>query len=71
MPRRREVEKRNIDPDPKYNDRLVSKLINVVMSSGKKAVAEQIVYGAFEIIEQRNKEEPIKVFKRAKALTLN
>lgn len=65
MPRRREVEKRNIDPDPKYNDRLVSKLINVVMTSGKKAVAEQIVYGAFDIIEQRNKEEPIKVFKRA------
>lgn len=65
MPRRREVEKRNIDPDPKYNDRLVSKLINVVMTSGKKAVAEQIVYGAFDIIEQRNKEEPIKVFKKA------
>ncbi len=41
MPRRREVEKRNIDPDPKFNDRLVTKLINVVMQDGKKAVAEQ------------------------------
>lgn len=65
MPRRREVEKRNINPDPKYNDRLVSKLINVVMCDGKKSVAEQIVYGAFDIIEKQNSEEPIKVFKKA------
>ncbi len=65
MPRRREVEKRNIDPDPKYNDRLVTKLVNVVMQDGKKAVAERIVYGAFQIIEERNKEEPIKAFKKA------
>lgn len=65
MPRRREVEKRNIDPDPKYNDRLVTKLVNVVMQDGKKAVAESIVYGAFQIIEERNKEEPIKAFKKA------
>ena len=65
MPRRREVEKRNIDPDPKYNDRLVTKLINIVMVDGKKAVAEQIVYGAFSLIENRNKEEPVKVFKKA------
>ncbi len=65
MPRRRVVEKRNIDPDPKFNDRLVTKLINVVMRDGKKAVAEQIVYGAFQLIEDRNKEEPIKVFKKA------
>lgn len=65
MPRRREVAKRNIDPDPKFNDRLVTKLINVVMEDGKKAVAEQIVYGAFSIIEDRNKEEPLKVFKKA------
>ena len=57
MPRRRVVEKRNIDPDPKFNDRLVTKLINVVMSDGKKAVAEQIVYGAFSLIEEENKEE--------------
>jgi small subunit ribosomal protein S7 len=65
MPRRKEVEKRNIDPDPKYNDRLVTKLINIVMVDGKKAVAEQIVYGAFSLIENRNKEEPVKVFKKA------
>ncbi|MCA9507496.1 MAG: 30S ribosomal protein S7 [Myxococcales bacterium] len=65
MPRRREVEKRNIDPDPKFNDRLVTKLINVVMKDGKKSVAEHIVYGAFQIIEDKNKEEPLKVFKKA------
>lgn len=65
MPRRRVVEKRNIDPDPKFNDRLVTKLINVVMKDGKKSIAEQIVYGAFQLIEDRNKEEPIKVFKKA------
>ncbi|HXW60074.1 MAG TPA: 30S ribosomal protein S7 [Myxococcota bacterium] len=65
MPRRREVEKRNIDPDPKFNDRLVTKLINVVMTQGKKSIAEQIVYGAFDLIEARHKEEPIKVFKKA------
>ena len=65
MPRRREVEKRSINPDPKFNDRLVSKLINVVMCDGKKSVAEQIVYGAFTLIEKQNSEEPIKVFKKA------
>lgn len=65
MPRRRVVEKRTIDPDPKFNDRLVTKLINTVMCDGKKAVAEDIVYGAFALIEDRNKEEPLKVFKKA------
>lgn len=65
MPRRREVEKRVIDPDPKFNDRLVTKLINVVMTQGKKSIAEHIVYGAFDVIEDRNKEEPLKVFKKA------
>ena len=50
MPRRREVPKRNIDPDPKFGDRLVSKFMNVVMTSGKKSVAESIVYGAFDLV---------------------
>lgn len=65
MPRRREVEKRVIDPDPKFHDRLVTKFINTVMRDGKKAVAEHIVYGAFDLVEDRAKEEPIKVFKKA------
>lgn len=65
MPRRREVPKRHVDPDPKYGDRLVSKFMNIVMVSGKKAVAEDIVYGAFTSIEEKLKEDPIKVFKKA------
>jgi small subunit ribosomal protein S7 len=65
MPRRREVEKRVIQPDPKFNDRLVTKFINTVMRDGKKSVAEKIVYEAFDLVEERSKEEPIKVFKKA------
>ena len=59
MPRRREVAKRVILPDPKYNDRLVAKFMNVVMLSGKKSTAEQIVYGAFDLIQQRSGDEPV------------
>ena len=65
MPRRREVPKRKIHPDPIYGDRLVSKLINVIMSDGKKATAEGIVYGALRKVEDKAGEDPIKVFKRA------
>ena len=65
MPRRREVPKRRIVPDPKFGDAVVSKFINKIMLKGKKAVAEQVVYGAFDIIEERTREEPVKVFKRA------
>lgn len=65
MPRRRDVPKRVIHPDPKFGDRLVSKFVNVVMVGGKKSVAEGIIYGAFSLVEERMKEDPIKVFKRA------
>jgi small subunit ribosomal protein S7 len=65
MPRRREVPKRKIQPDPQFGERLVAKFMNSLMLSGKKAVAEQIVYGAFELIERRAKEEPLRVFKKA------
>ncbi len=65
MPRRREVPKRKILPDPKYRDRLVAKFMNVVMRSGKKSTAESIVYGAFEIIQTRFKEDPLEVFRKA------
>ncbi len=65
MPRRREVAKRVILPDPKYNDRLVAKFMNAIMLDGKKSVAEGIVYGAFDIISQRSGDEPIEVFKKA------
>jgi small subunit ribosomal protein S7 len=65
MPRRREVAKRVILPDPKYHDRLVAKFINGLMLDGKKSTAEQIVYGAFDLIKSRSGDEPVEVFKKA------
>ena len=65
MPRRREVPKRKVLPDPLYNDQLVTKFMNCVMLDGKKAIAEKIVYGAFEIIRERTREEPLKIFHKA------
>jgi small subunit ribosomal protein S7 len=65
MPRRREVPKRKILPDPKYSDRMVAKFCNVVMRDGKKSTAEHIVYGAFDVIGNRYKEDPIEVFRKA------
>ena len=65
MPRRREVPKRIILPDPKYKDIDVSKFVNVVMLHGKKAVAEGIVYGAFSFIEKNAKKDPMEVFQLA------
>ena len=65
MPRRREVPKRKVIPDPKFHDRLVTKFVNVVMLDGKKAVSERIIYDAFDIVEQRAGEDPVKIFKRA------
>jgi small subunit ribosomal protein S7 len=65
MPRRREVAKRVILPDPKYNDRLVAKFMNAIMLDGKKSVAESIVYGAFEIVGERSGEEALVLFKKA------
>lgn len=65
MPRRRVVEKRKLLPDPKFQDRLVSKLINDLMSDGKKSTAERIAYGALDIIQQRTNDDPVKVFKKA------
>jgi small subunit ribosomal protein S7 len=65
MPRRREVPKRRIIPDPKYKDKLVSKFTNTLMFDGKKAVAEGILYGAFDVIAERFKEDPVEVFRKA------
>ena len=65
MPRKREVPKRHIDPDPKYHDTLVAKFVNVLMYDGKKSTAEKIIYHAFEAIEQRTGEDPVRVFKKA------
>jgi small subunit ribosomal protein S7 len=65
MPRRREVPKRKINKDPKFHDWLVAKFTNCLMYEGKKAIAETIVYDAFDLIENRINEDPLKVFKKA------
>jgi len=62
MPRRREVPKRDILPDPKFGSVEVSKFINAVMQSGKKSVAERIVYGAFDIVNKKSGKDPLEVF---------
>lgn len=63
--RRRRAEKRQIQLDPKYNSALVTKLINMVMSKGKKSIAENIVYSAFESIEKKAGKSALEVFKKA------
>jgi small subunit ribosomal protein S7 len=71
MPRKGEVPKRIIETDPRYTEeapelrRRVTKFINTVMVEGKKSIAELIVYGAFDIVAQRAKEDPVKLFERA------
>lgn len=65
MPRRREVPKREILPDPLYNSQLVTKFVNVIMRDGKRATAERILYDALEEIRGRIEDDPMKVFKRA------
>jgi small subunit ribosomal protein S7 len=65
MPRRRVVEKRDVLPDPKYNSKVVTKFLNIIMTGGKKAVAEQVCYGAFDILKNKTGNDPLKVFKTA------
>ena len=65
MPRRREVPKRDVLPDPKYGSKLVAKFINNVMRKGKRSVAEQTLYGSFDIIAERTKQDPLEIFEKA------
>jgi small subunit ribosomal protein S7 len=65
MPRRAAAQRREVLPDPVYNNRLVTQLINKVLLDGKKSVAERIVYGAFDIVEQKMGQDPLSVFKKA------
>jgi small subunit ribosomal protein S7 len=65
MPRRREIPKRELVPDPVFSSPLVTKFINTVMHDGKKSVAERIVYGGLEIVRERTGDDPLKVFKKA------
>jgi small subunit ribosomal protein S7 len=65
MPRRREVPKREILPDPKFSSQEVAKFINVLMTRGKKSVAERIMYGALDQIQKRSGKNPLEVFNQA------
>ena len=65
MPRRGRIAKRDVLSDPLYNSKLVTRLINNIMYDGKKGVAQQIVYGAFDIIKEKTGKEPLEVFEQA------
>ena len=65
MPRRGNVPKREVLPDPLYNSILVTKLVNSIMLDGKKGVAQKVVYGAFDIIKEKTGQEPLEVFTAA------
>ena len=65
MPRRGKIAKRDVLPDPLYNSKLVTRLINNIMYDGKKGVAQKIVYGAFDIIREKTGKEPLEVFEQA------
>ena len=65
MPRRGQISKRDVLPDPMYNSKLVTKLINNIMLDGKKGVAQKIVYDAFDIIKEKTGKEPLEVFEQA------
>ena len=65
MPRRGSIAKRDVLPDPLYNSKLVTRLINNVMVDGKKGVSQKIVYGAFEIIQEKTGKDPLETFEQA------
>ena len=65
MPRRAAAVRREVQPDAKYNNRLVTQLINKVLLDGKKSVAERIVYGAFDIVKEKTDGDPLATFKKA------
>ena len=65
MPRRREVPEKITIPDSKYNNKLISKFIKSMMRDGKMSVAERMLYGAFDIIEEKTNESPLKIFEKA------
>jgi small subunit ribosomal protein S7 len=65
MPRKGEVKKREVLPDPKYGDKTVAKFVNSIMNRGKKSIAESILYGSLDIVSAKTKEDSLGVFKRA------
>ena len=65
MPRRGQVAKRDVLPDPMYNSKLVTRLINNIMYDGKKGVAQKIVYGAFDIVKEKTEKDPLEAIEQA------
>ncbi len=65
MPRRREIPKREVPPDPIYNSSLVTKFVSAIMSDGKRSTAERILYGSLDIVKEKTGDDPMKVFKKA------
>ncbi len=65
MSRRHSAEKREINPDPKFGDKIVTKFMNAIMLDGKKSIAERIVYGAFDVVAEKSKAEPVEMFHQA------
>jgi small subunit ribosomal protein S7 len=65
MSRRHRAEKREVNPDPKYSDLVLSKFMNAIMRAGKKSTAERIVYGALDRVEDRAKQDPVQMFHQA------
>jgi len=65
MPRKRVIEKRELSPDPKYHSQLVSKFVSCLMRKGKKSLAQSMLYGAFDIMKQNTKEDPLPLFQKA------
>ena len=65
MPRKGEVKRRDVIPDPKYHDRTVAKFVNAMMFDGKKSLAEIVLYRALDLVGERAKEDPLAVFRRA------
>jgi small subunit ribosomal protein S7 len=65
MPRRGIIKKRKIQPDPFYNSTLISRFVNLFLKKGKKSIAENVIYGAMEIVKEKTKEDPLKAFEKA------
>lgn len=66
MPRRREIQRREVEPDPKYGEKMLTQFCNMLMQNGKKAIAEKLMYGALDGVEEKTGgEDPIEIFKRA------
>ena len=65
MSRRHSADKREINPDPKFGDLVITKFMNAIMYHGKKSTAETIVYGAFDVVQNKTKQEPVAVFHQA------